>query len=468
MPEHTDPVQPSAGNKLPVRMILGSVVVLILVFVILGVVSVAGWEYSNSDNFCANACHEVHPEEPFAHQVGRHANVACVECHVGRLPTFQAMIEKSGHVAHAWNFVFGYERPTHSKSMTGAQDSCEGCHTKSPHRHNIVKTSMKFEADRRNTEKKLTLTMRLNGRTFGGEVRRGVNWHASGAIRFIATDPQNLDIRWVEVTADDGSKKVYNNVISPLGNEEINDADKKVMDCIDCHNRAGHPFRSPEDEVDAALTDGRLSPDLPFIKRRILELLDQEFETEDEARSLTDDAWRQYQQDFPDLQDKDPEAWEGAREFMQERQDFLANLMVRSRFAEKNVSWRSFPDHNGHKLDPGCFRCHNGRQQTDAGSPIPVNCTNCHSIPLVTQRDRVPDYFLSLIDKKKPDDHHDPAFISKHMDLVGEQCTVCHEEVRFGINDRNYCSNSGCHGESWDYLDLDALRTTAAGTAEAL
>jgi hypothetical protein len=72
----------------------------------------------------------------------------------------------------------------------------------------------------------------------------------------------------------------------------------------------------------------------------------------------------------------------------------------------------------------------------------------------------VPDYFLSLIDMQKPDSHGDPAFISIHMDLAGEECTTCHEEIRFGVTDRSYCSNSGCHGEVWDFLDLDALRST--------
>ncbi|MDH5346232.1 MAG: hypothetical protein OEW59_10745, partial [Gammaproteobacteria bacterium] len=85
----------------------------------------------------------------------------------------------------------------------------------------------------------------------------------------------------------------------------------------------------------------------------------------------------------------------------------------------------------------------------------------------VTRRDQVPDYFLTLIDRQKPESHRNPAFISKHMDLAGEECTECHEEIRFGVSDRSYCSNSGCHGEVWDFLDLDALRDAAeiAGVA---
>jgi hypothetical protein len=197
----------------------------------------------------------------------------------------------------------------------------------------------------------------------------------------------------------------------------------------------------------------------------MIELLEQEFESEEEAEELISRAWEQYQEDFPDLEERDPDAFMSARDFMEERREFLLNLMARSRFVGEGVSWRSFPDHNGHKLDPGCFRCHSGRMQTSEGTPITANCTNCHSIPLVTRRDRVPDYFLSLIDKEKPESHRDPAFIARHMGLAGDECTTCHEDVRFGVNDRSYCSNSGCHGQVWEFLDLDALRSVADSAA---
>lgn len=451
------------NDKSTMRTVLMTVGVFLVAFVVLGAVSVAGWEYSNSNHFCATACHAVHPEEPYAHKQSHHANVDCVECHIGRLSTFPAMLEKSGHIVHAWTFFVGYERPLYAPSFAGATDSCEGCHTTEPHRHNTVNAYTRFASDRRNTEKKLTMTVRLNGREFGGEERRDIDWHSSGDIRFISDDPQKQQIRWVEVTQPDGNKVVYNNVAAPLGEEEIAQADKQVMDCAHCHNRAGHPFRDPVEEVDAALADGRLSAGLPFVKARTVDLLQQEFETEDEARALVQQAWEKYEADFPDVQEENPKAWNAAREFMEERQDFMTDLMVRSRFVDsEGVSWRSFPDNLGHKLSAGCFRCHGGRLQTAAGTPITVNCTNCHSIPLVTKRDRIPDYFLQLIDMRKPKSHRDPAFMSKHSGLVGDQCAGCHGDLQFGANDRTYCSNSGCHGEAWEYLDLDALRTAAA------
>ena len=57
----------------------------------LGAGSIVAWEYSNSDAFCTNACHAVHPEEPRAHEVSAHARVQCVECHIGRVSTLKAM-----------------------------------------------------------------------------------------------------------------------------------------------------------------------------------------------------------------------------------------------------------------------------------------------------------------------------------------------------------------------------------------
>ena len=49
--------------------------------------------------------------------------------------------------------------------------------------------------------------------------------------------------------------------------------------------------------------------------------------------------------------------------------------------------------------------------------------------------------------------------MSKHMDHLGdERCSNCHEEIKFGVNDKTFCSNSGCHAVDWQYLDLMALR----------
>ncbi len=446
---------------LTVRHVVLGLVLAVIVILLLGAAGIASWEYSNSDVFCATACHNVHPDEPYSHKLSQHAQVSCVECHIGRLSTFAAMIEKSGHVTHAWSVLAGYERPLDAPSLPDASHSCEGCHTTATHQANSIQVRSQFAPDEENTETKLTLVVRSVGRTFGGEPPRDVNWHASGAVRFIAADPRQLDIKWVEATRRDGNTVIYQDVQAPLGVEKIAQAEKNVMDCIDCHNRAGHSFRNPALLLDEALARKDIDPGLPFIKARLLELLDRDVESEEQARQLVRDWWSKYQQDFAGLAESKPGTWQAAFDSAQAREDFLVDVMVRSQFVEgEGLSWRSFPDHNGHKDSPGCFRCHSGRLQDEAGTPIPVNCTNCHSVPLVTRGDRIPGGYLDLLDKRKPRNHRQPDFMANHMQLASQRCSGCHGEViEYGTDDQTFCANSGCHDQQWQYLGWDALRT---------
>ena len=89
-----------------------------------------------------------------------------------------------------------------------------------------------------------------------------------------------------------------------------------------------------------------------------------------------------------------------------------------------------------------------------------MNCTTCHSIPLVTKRNKIPDYYVNMLDMRKPRNHEDPAFMANHMGSVNKSCGMCHGDIQYGTDDKSHCSNSGCHAEDWRYLDFDALRTT--------
>ena len=456
--------------KFTLKTIIVAAVFIGVIFVVMGATSVGVWEYTNSDQFCATACHDVHPQEPMAHAISMHAKVDCVECHLGRVGTFEAMVRKVGHTGHAWSYLFGYERPVTAVSMEGAEDTCDGCHTNTPHQYNQVHARKYYEDNKRNTERAVIMTMRLAGRHFGGETRRGMNWHSSGNVRYVPGNELETDIPWVEATMPDGSRVVYEDVRNPLDARDLSESDAKTMDCVSCHNRAGHPFPNPERRIDRAIAAGAIDPALPYVKARLMELLEQDFSSEEEARQLVSDAWQSYREEFPELAEEEPEAWAKAERFAEQNQEAMTQLMLRSTFRGDDLTWRSFPDHNGHKDSPGCFRCHNGRLQTTEGEPIPVNCTTCHSIPLVTKNESIPDFFLAIADKKKPDYHNDPAFMARHSELADlreEECEECHQRIRFGSNDRTYCANSGCHGENWEYLDYEAIRMTAEPEPDA-
>ena len=62
-------------------VMLGAVTTLVVGAIALAVLAAGGivaWEYSNSNAFCTNNCHAVHPEEPRAYAVAPHARVQCV------------------------------------------------------------------------------------------------------------------------------------------------------------------------------------------------------------------------------------------------------------------------------------------------------------------------------------------------------------------------------------------------------
>jgi hypothetical protein len=446
--------------RLTIKTAIVSIAIFTVAFLVLGAVSVASWEFSNSNHFCANACHQVHPEEPVAHQLGAHASVDCVECHVGRLSFFRTVVKKSSHMGHVWSIMTGWERPTYAPSLANVGNTCIGCHTRETHKHNLVTSRKRFAQDKNNTETRLTLTLRNVGRIFGGEDRRGMNWHAGGSVKFVAADPQKQEIELVEATLPGGELVTYRNVKASMSDEEVASTDRHTLGCMDCHNRAGHPFRDPETVVDAAFVSGELNSDMPYVKRFIVGLFDTSVKSKEEARQIIAHAYKEYTQTYPDVPEQYPAESEQTRVFLEQRREFLTDLLVSGDFVEaEDVTWRTFPDNQGHKNFPGCFRCHSGRLQDANGTPIPVNCSTCHSLPLVTKRDRIPEYYLALLDQKKPRSHRRPDWMSKHMDHLGNnRCAACHIEIQFGVNDRSFCSNSGCHSESWRFLDLSALR----------
>ena len=104
--------KPPKSRKNAIRRTLLVGAAFIVGFIIFGIIAIQLWEYSNSVAFCADACHDVHPEEISAFEDSFHANVKCTECHMGRVGTLQSMVLKAGHIVHVQDEHFDkYERP---------------------------------------------------------------------------------------------------------------------------------------------------------------------------------------------------------------------------------------------------------------------------------------------------------------------------------------------------------------------
>lgn len=259
----------------------------------------------------------------------------------------------------------------------------------------------------------------------------------------------------MEVTKPDGSVVVYESEDKPLSSSEIEQAHKYTMDCIDCHNRIGHRFPNPEEVIDQALANGEINRSLPYVKARAVELLQQEFSTQEEARQIVEQVWSKYQQEFPDVAAKHPEIFNQAKDYLNDRQTFAYNLLVNSRFRNPDVTWRSFADYSGHKSSPGCFRCHDGRHYNKQHETVRVRCTLCHSVPIIIHEGEIPEHFIPTLIEWRPKSHNRDSFIRRHQ-RGGAACEACHgENIEYGTDDSNFCANSGCHDRQWPGLVFD-------------
>jgi cytochrome c1 len=439
-------------------LMMGTVTTLVVAGIALAVLGAAGivaWEYTNSNAFCTNSCHQVHPEEPRAHAVSAHARVNCVECHMGRLPTLQLMVAKVGHWREPWAMLTGYERPLHATTMRPARDSCENCHWPTVKHDDKVRTKVHYEADAKNTEVRTKLVVH----TGGGEARegatRGIHWHIDQNVEFVTVDEQKRMIPWVRITGKDGKSTTYVDASSKIGRAEMDQMPKRRMECADCHNAAGHPFTNPADRVDQALSEGLISTSIPSIKARALAIIDK-------ASALHGPMEEQIPKFEKIIADAAPKGElkpdQKAAEAQFSKQ--MLEILKLTEFETKDVTWKSFPTHVGHKDFPGCFRCHDGKHFNEKGEAIRLQCTLCHDVPQVTV-----DGTLKTVASTKmpgltpPGSHAEPNWMHDHRTKIDDSCAMCHGPIKWGTDGGNFCANPACHGRKWPEMSLNAKPT---------
>ncbi|MGD2177103.1 MAG: NapC/NirT family cytochrome c [Anaerolineae bacterium] len=430
----------------------------ILGFIVLGIISIQVWEATNSTGFCANVCHDVHPEEPIARRDFYHAQVECVECHMGRVSTLRKVVLKASHARHLPETLFQqYGRPVEAETLIPPDQSCERCHWPPSFHGDTVREIEHYEPDRENT----LVTTYLALRTGSGGARiqgigEGIHWHIANQVEFIATDEHKQEISWVRAARPDGSTVEYNDITDPLSAEEIAIANRETMDCADCHNQIGHPFYSPDRLVDLAMETGQLSTELPYAKREVVGILSRDYESQEEAMMAAESLVEQYEATYPEVAGDYEEEVEQAADVARS----LVELVI---FEEEGVTWESFPDHmghGGHKPFPGCFRCHNGRLQSEEGDPVRIQCNLCHSIPEKAGPGAQPPE-LPASKPEEPASHLVPGFLAEHRWQASDECAECHGEIEFGADDTSFCATSSCHGQVWPQLDLDPTQEHA-------
>ena len=441
------------GNWTMVVGTVATITAAVIGVALLGAAGIAGWEYSNSNAFCAAMCHDVHPEEIAAHKQGAHARVNCVECHMGRNSTLHLMALKPTHAKELWGMIVGYERPITSGTLRPSREACESCHYPAVEHHDSVAVKVQYDTDPQSSESRTKLVLHTGMDAVRSGYTKGIHWHIQNEVRFVSPDPQRRDIPWVEVVKADGTKVTYTDAETKLTAQQIAALPARPMACYDCHNEVGHPFTNPATTVDEAIRTGKIDRKLPDTKARAVALIDKlpEITGETKAREAKVDAL---------LAEASGKAATAA-EFKPAEQKFntaMREILLAASFREKGFSWKSFPNHTGHADTAGCFRCHDGKHFNDKGEVIRLQCTLCHALPEVT-RENAKGSVASLLPEKagekQPESHQRANFMRTHADDVAPECEACHgTPLKRGKQGGGFCSNPACHGREWPALDL--------------
>ena len=326
------------------------------------------YHYAESTQFCGEVCHKAMNPELVAYKHGAHARVDCVECHVGSGVQWFIKAKLNGtHQLIAYT-LDNYKRPigTPLKNLRPAQDTCEKCHWPEKFHGNLDVNNAHFLSDKKNTSYNVRLLLNVN-KGQPGSPAGGIHWHvnANSKVEYYAADEKRQDIPWMRVTnTQDGTARVYRT--KEFTGEPA--ADKiRVMDCMDCHNRPAHVFPTANSVVEQAMAVGKLSTQLPALKRVAVQAMTQpDIKTSAEAAQKIADFLTAKYTGAPELAATIAE---------------VQRLYATTIFPERKADWSVYPNNIGHKDWLGCFRCHDEKHKTAAGESVKASgCTSCHVI----------------------------------------------------------------------------------------
>jgi nitrate/TMAO reductase-like tetraheme cytochrome c subunit len=377
-------VYPAIDLKTP--MVRNSVLFLgigtILNVMIFGLASYKGVSYMDSKQFCGLSCHTVMAPEYSAYENSPHSRVECVQCHIGPGAGWFVRSKLSG-LRQVFAVTFHtYSRPIPSpvKYLRPARDTCEQCHW--PQRFSgdklIVKTS--YKDDEKNTPMTTALVMKIGGRTSSGSVGiHGRHVDDGSRIHYISTDERRQVIPVVYYTDDKGKTVEYVSTDIKISKQELEKGEKRSMDCIDCHNRPTHAFELPVNAVDLRMSRSLISPELPYIHKKALELLKAEYPDRDSAqKQIVEGIENYYRTSYSDI-------YESKRTLVEQSAENVAKIYLRNIFPDMKMSWGVHPNNLGHNDFPGCFRCHDGSHTSADGRTISNDCTACHNLLAVQE-----------------------------------------------------------------------------------
>lgn len=329
------------------------------------------YEMTESVEFCSNICHNVMEPEATTYENSPHARVACVQCHVGEGATWYVKSKLSGLYQVYATLFKKYPRPIETPvgNLRPSQDTCERCHWPSKFYGAKQVINKHYEENEKNTPRQFFMLLNIGG----GISPTGIHWHVGDdKVDYIARDKQRQDVPWIKVRYKDGREEIYQDSGNPMSAEEMAKATPRRMDCLDCHNRPTHIFKSPRKALDEAMTAGKISTSLPYVKKLGVEVLSENYATNEEAREAIDKKVTKF------YAAKYPELARSHKSDIENAVGEMINIWERNNFPHMKSNWTVYPSNIGHLTWPGCFRCHDGNHKNEKGEAIKKDCNICH------------------------------------------------------------------------------------------
>lgn len=344
---------------------------------VMGIASYKGVEHMDSVEFCGQTCHVVMAPEFTAYQGSPHSRVPCVECHIGSGAPWFVKAKISGVRQVFAVTLKTYSTPIGSpvKNLRPARDTCEQCHWPQKFTGDKLLVRKKFTDDEKNTPLTTVLLMKIGGHSGNGAVGiHGRHLEDVERIAYISTDRRRQVIPQVTYLADDGRQIVYTSSEMKATTAQLKAGEHRSMDCMDCHNRPAHAFQMPERAVDEAMAANRISPELPFSKKKSVELLRTQYpDRESAARKITSSFADFYRAKYPDT-------YQAHRALVETSGEAVSQIYLRNVFPNMKITWGTYPNNLGHEDFLGCFRCHDGNHKSADGKLISDDCEACHSL----------------------------------------------------------------------------------------
>ncbi len=337
--------------------------------------------YMETDKFCGQTCHTVMNPEYTAYSNSPHAHVACTECHVGSGASFfvKSKLSGAGQVLALLTNTYPRPIPAPVQQLRPARETCEQCHWPQRFAGQKFFVHTEYAPDEQNAATTTVALVKIGGRNRGGI--HGAHGDDKARIEYIATDQRRQTIPQVTHTAADGKVTVFNSTDAPARPEDLARGERRNMDCMDCHNRPAHTFQLPERALDLAMSQGSISPKLPFIKKQAVEALRRTYPDGATAvREIAASLDNFYRTNYPQTHAQESALLKNAVGTVQ-------SLYEHNVFPEMKITWGTYPNNLGHTDFPGCFRCHDGNHTSADGRTISNDCATCHDLLAVGEKD---------------------------------------------------------------------------------